>query len=287
MTSRFENVRDALPENLPPWGVLVFESHHSSQFSMPWRTHRFAKIVYVLDGAGSFDIEQSIFEFSAGDVFVVPPGTKNRIRDRNGSPVSLYACCVSNRVLGCDPELRDRLKMLHWTQQPRRTLAVASVLRRMVLQQDRVAVSRSAEMLAEAWRLIGLVVTAVSVDGDSQKKRLKPLRGDNQDEEIVRQYVSELPANFLSYQTIDDAAETCGLSRRVFTRIFRETSGTTWLSYVRQIAIDHACGLLRDSDLPIMSVAFESGFSELSTFYRQFNKRVGKSPAAYRESVRQ
>lgn len=286
MTSRFDNVRDALPENLPPWGVLVFESHHSTQFSMPWRTHRFAKIVYVLDGAGSFDIEQNVLGFSAGDVFVIPPGTKNRIRDSDASPVSLYACCISNRVCDCDPELRDKLQILHWTQQPRRTLAVASVLRRMVLQQDRISASRPAEMLTEAWRLLGLVVSAAAMDDDSVKKRPTPSRGGNQDEEVVRQYVSELPAHFLNSQTIDEAAETCGLSRRVFTRLFREITETTWLSYVRQIAIDHACGLLRDTDLPIISVAFESGFAELSTFYRQFNKRVGKSPAAYREAAR-
>lgn len=286
MTSRFENVRDALPENLPPWGVLVFESHHSAQFSMPWRTHRFAKIVYVLDGAGSFDIEQGVFDFSAGDVFVVPPGTKNRIRDSDASPVSLYACCISNRVCDSDPGLRNTLKVSHWAQQPRRTLAVASILRRMVLQQDRESPSRPAEMLGEAWRLLGLVVSVASTD-DTSKKRTAPHRGANQDEEVVRQYISELPANFLSAQTIDEAAETCGLSRRVFTRLFREITETTWLSYVRQIAIDHACGLLRNTNLPIISVAFESGFAELSTFYRQFNKRVGKSPAAYRESSRQ
>ena len=287
MTSRFDDVRDALPENLPPWGVLVFESHHSAQFSMPWRTHRFAKIVYVLDGAGSFDIQQSVTDFSAGDVFVVPPGYKNRIRDSDGSPVSLYACCIASGVLDCDPELRGKLEVSHWTQQPRRTLAVASVLRRMVLQQDRVSASRSAEMLAEAWRLLGLVVSVSSIDESSAKRRTATPRGGNQDEEIVRQYVSELPAHFLSAQTIDEAAETCGLSRRVFTRLFREITETTWLSYVRQIAINHACGLLRESDLPIISVAFESGFAELSTFYRQFNKRVGESPAAYREASRQ
>lgn len=279
MSSRHENVRNALSEDLPDWGVLVFESHHASEFIMPWRTHAFVKIVYVLDGAGRFDIDDKVIEFSAGDVIVVPPGARNRIRDFENQPVSLYAACIANSILDCDPTVGPRLKPSLWSNQPRRTLAVASVLRRMVWIQDRPAESGSIEMLIDAWRLLGLVV------GDSNRPRDKKASVDS-DREIVRQYVEELQTSFLDSQSIDEAAESCGLSRRTFTRMFREETGTSWLAHVRQLAIDHASRLLRDSDLPIVSVAFEAGFADLSTFYRQFTKRVGSSPAAFRDSFR-
>lgn len=294
MNSRFQDVRSALREDLPPWGVLVFESHHASEFQMAWRTHGFAKIVYVLDGAGSFDVETDVIEFSTGDVVVVPPGVRNRIRDCEGQPVSLYAACVAESVIDCVPGLGERFRTRIWSDRPRRTLAIASVLRRMVWTQDHRHTTRSMEMLADAWRLIGLIVDATSVDrrvgGYSIGNDLtddQPLRtAQLSDREIVEQYVDELKTNFLDAQSIDQAAEACGLSRRAFTHRFREVTGTSWLAHVRQLGIDHASTLLRDSDLPIVSVAFEAGFADLSTFYRQFTKRVGLSPATYRDASR-
>jgi len=290
MSSRFQDVRSALREDLPPWGVLVFESHHASEFQMAWRTHGFAKIVYVLDGAGSFDIEADVIEFSTGDVIVVPPGVRNRIRDCEGQPVSLYAACVAESVIDCVPGLGERFRTMVWTQDHRHT-------------------TRSMEMLADAWRLIGLIVDEIlgdrrmgsySIGNDLTGNNLigndligndlasdKPLRtAQISDREIVEQYVDELKTNFLDAQSIDQAAEACGLSRRAFTHRFREVTGTSWLAHVRQLAINHASTLLRDSDLPIVSVAFEAGFADLSTFYRQFTKRVGLSPATYRDASR-
>ena len=73
------------------------------------------------------------------------------------------------------------------------------------------------------------------------------------------------------------------MPRRTFTKLFAEETGTTWLRRVRELAIGHAKTRLRSSDLPIASVAFECGFNDLSTFYRQFKSQVGVSPAAYRE----
>lgn len=284
MSSRYENVRCALREDLPPWGVLVFESHHASEFTMPWRTHPFVKIVYVLDGAGAFDIHEEVLDFSAGDVVVIPPGTPNRIRDREGRPVSLYAACVANSVLDCVPNLRARLRVQKWSQQTRQSLAVASVLRRMVWIQDRSSDSKPIEMMTDAWRLMGLVFE--ESNHPATKKGIDHSDRESPDREIVRQYVDSLPTRFLDAQSIDEAAESCGLSRRTFTRLFREETGTSWLAHVRQLAIDHASELLRKSDLPIVSVAFEAGFSDLSTFYRQFAKRVGRSPAVFRDSFR-
>ncbi|MEM6474364.1 MAG: AraC family transcriptional regulator, partial [Planctomycetota bacterium] len=86
--------------------------------------------------------------------------------------------------------------------------------------------------------------------------------------------------------TIDDAAGSIGLSRRAFTSLFQKLTGTTWLVYVRRLAINHAKHQLAQTELSIASVAFEAGFNDLSTFYRQFKSQVGMSPKQYRKSIR-
>lgn len=276
---RAEQVRRALTENLPTWGVVVLESHHASDFTMQWRTHAFVKIVYILAGSGRFDVGDQTFRFVAGDVIIVPPQTRNRIQDESDDPSSLYAGCVSEHVLASDPNLSDQLVSTCLHEMPKQTGAIASVLRRIIFTQERSAPLGNIDMVIDAWRLLRLVLSVASSTGKEAVKRTK---ANEEDESVVRFYVDQLQESFLQATSIDDAAADCEIPRRTFTKLFREVTGTTWLNYVRGLAIDHASELLRSTDLPIASVAFESGFSDLSTFYRQFSRHKGVSPASYR-----
>ena len=72
------------------------------------------------------------------------------------------------------------------------------------------------------------------------------------------------------------------MSRRKFTNDFRDKTGKTWLAYLNVRRIEHAKTLLRDTESKVTSIAFQSGFEELSTFYRTFNRLTGMRPLDYR-----
>ena len=83
---------------------------------------------------------------------------------------------------------------------------------------------------------------------------------------------------------LDAAASSLGLSRRRFTQLFREITGTSWLAHVRGLRIDHAKKLLESTDRTVLSVAFECGFEDLSTFYRAFKRETDESPNKWRQA---
>jgi hypothetical protein len=126
----------ALQEQLPSWGVLVLESHHSPEFTMEWRTHPFVKVVYVLRGSGSFFLGKKEESFADGDVIVVPPGTRNRIVDDPTSAASLYVCCVARSLMRFDPNLVAQLPCRVLRREGHFANRVASVFRRMVHDQQ-------------------------------------------------------------------------------------------------------------------------------------------------------
>lgn len=140
----------ALPEQLPEWGVLVLESHHSSKFVMEWRTHSFVKIVYVLSGRGTFFIGKKEHLFTAGDVIVVPPGTRNRIVDDPVCASSLYVCCLARRVLRFDVSLIMQLPCGVLTRGGAFAHRVESVVRRMVHTQQSTTRMRPIAMMTYA-----------------------------------------------------------------------------------------------------------------------------------------
>lgn len=296
LVTRAEQVRVALQESLPDYGVLVFESHHAPDFSMHWRTHTFLKVVYVLHGSGTFDVADESFPFQSGDVMVIPPDTPNRIRDDEGQPASLYAACIDHPLFRGHQELKRRMRVRRIARASRSTTAIASTLRRMVFLQDqreRLPTS-SVDLLMNAWRLVRQVTERANsadaesapdsaVDGHDQSA--DGAAGDNVEtgeRSIIADYIEQLPATFLDATTIDAAAASVGLPRRTFTRLFREATGSTWLQTIRGLGVRHAATLLVETDLPIAQIAFEAGFADLSTFYRRFTKTTGVSPATYR-----
>lgn len=95
----------------------------------------------------------------------------------------------------------------------------------------------------------------------------------------VRELLREQFSEKLSLATI---AVVAGVHPSHLCRGFRQHSGISLGEFVRQLRIEHACRQLRQSDIPLVDLAVQSGFSDQSHFSRTFKTRVGMTPAAYR-----
>lgn len=271
----------ALAERLPGWGVLILESHHSPKFTMDWRTHSFVKVIYVLQGRGDIEFRDHSESFATGDVVIVPPDTRNRIVDEPNAASSLYIGCIARSLVRFDPEIVNRLQVEVRSGDGHFANRVAAILRRMVYQQNEPTDNFALAMVSDAMRLLQLIVE------HQPKAAAKQPKQDAHQSRSMQQYVASLPYRFFEETTIDRAAGRMGLPRRTFTKLFAEATGETWLAHIRRLSIEHAKKRLTQSDLPIVSIAFECGYNDLSTFYRQFRSHCGMSPAKYRERAQQ
>src|SRR5690348_12632706 len=78
-------------------------------------------------------------------------------------------------------------------------------------------------------------------------------------------------------------ASVSGVSEAHFARSFKDAFGVPPHRYLLTRRIERATALLRDSDLPIIDVAFQTGWSSLGTFGRIFRDITGESPSELRE----
>ncbi len=265
----------ALSETLPSWGIFVLESHHAPGFIMEWRRHEFIKVVYALQGRGVLHTAKNKCEFKAKDVLVIPAQLRNRIVDAPGEPSSLYVLCVSPQLLAFDPKITKRLESGRLARSEYLANRVESLFRRMLFQQSHGGHAASLTMAAAVLDLFQILI---------EKQGRAPLieEASSKSTHEIERYVEYLDYHFFEAQDIQTAARQLGMSRRTFTKHFREVTGKSWLEYVHSKAIDHAARLLLETPAPITSIAFECGFADLSTFYRQFKARKGTSPAAWR-----
>ena len=81
-------------------------------------------------------------------------------------------------------------------------------------------------------------------------------------------------------------ASVSGVSEAHFARAFKQAFGAPPHRYLLTRRIERASALLRDTDLPILEIAFDTGWNSLGTFGRTFRDITGESPRALRARAR-
>lgn len=88
--------------------------------------------------------------------------------------------------------------------------------------------------------------------------------------------------------TRDRVAQMLGTNRTYLSQIINEKTGMSFVYYINSYRIEEALEILSDpdSDIPLKAMSMDLGFSSLTTFYAFFQKKVGMTPAKYRDEVR-
>src|SRR5215470_5518874 len=81
-------------------------------------------------------------------------------------------------------------------------------------------------------------------------------------------------------------ARVSGVSEAHFARSFRQAFGVPPHRYLLTRRIERATALLRDTDLPITEIAFQTGWESLGTFGRTFRDITGETPRVVRAPPR-
>jgi AraC family transcriptional regulator len=85
--------------------------------------------------------------------------------------------------------------------------------------------------------------------------------------------------------SLAELATTIDLSSYHFTRLFKQSMGIAPHQYLIERRIDAAKRLLATTHLSIADIAYQVGFSSQSHLTTLFRKRVGMTPAAYRNAL--
>lgn len=91
-----------------------------------------------------------------------------------------------------------------------------------------------------------------------------------------------LEKHFQEDLSLDLVSDLFHLSPGYVSQLFSRRLGTTYISYVTKLRIDHACGLLEQGDESISGIAGKCGFRNVKYFYKVFKKQMGETPQEYR-----
>ncbi|MCO7177080.1 AraC family transcriptional regulator [Sporolactobacillus kofuensis] len=97
----------------------------------------------------------------------------------------------------------------------------------------------------------------------------------------VEKIVDYMQKNLSKHITLNELSELIQLSPTYLTRIFKESTGYSVISYFNQMKIDKAKELLLEGDHRIKEIAHLLGFVDEFYFSRLFKKSEGLSPLEY------
>lgn len=84
---------------------------------------------------------------------------------------------------------------------------------------------------------------------------------------------------------ISAIADHFGITPRYMSRLFKEQTGENLLNFINDKRIGYARVLLQTTSKTVEEIAVMTGFASARTFYRNFQKTMGMSPASYRQAV--
>ncbi len=260
----FQAEPDTMPED-------VFAEHHVllNLCSKPHRVHN------MRDG------ELHDFIFRKDEIVVTPAGMRSGWRWFDTSDVI---------VITLDPDKVERfaqteLSMLLDSQQLQDTplfedadLCAAGVMLRDALHDDDI----TSGVMFEAMSRVLLV-------------KLLQRYGKRRPEEVAlsARFTSAHYSRVLTFIrarldqtiTLDELAREAGMSPSHFSRVFKETVGSTPMQYVLAYRIETAIKLMEDPTRPLGGIALDCGFADQAHFSRSFKQVTGQTPRAYRSKL--
>jgi len=261
---------------LPAQGVAFAESVHGPRFRMAERADPFHKVIYILQGRIAFTVVAGeVLRAGAGATVCVQAGVRHQIADTE--PATLLLLCFSREYLDRDAELKHI-----WTQL---TGDKPAALRAGGLTGPRFEGLWQAGIAEQAGRQPGreVALRAAAENILVALARLPAKAAADAATERVAVVARELGETFYEPWSLERACVRAGMSRRHFSKLFREHTGRSFLEQLTELRLMHAADLLRQHRHSVIGAAFSSGYGDLSHFYRLFRARFGEPPRAWQE----
>jgi AraC family transcriptional regulator len=106
----------------------------------------------------------------------------------------------------------------------------------------------------------------------------------NRDQKRIAAVLRRIETEANDKLSLADLARDAAMSRYHFLRTFHHAVGLTPHQFILRTRLHNAAIELRRSARPVLDIALDAGFADLSTFNRRFRATMGVTPSIYRRA---
>ncbi|QHW31745.1 AraC family transcriptional regulator [Paenibacillus rhizovicinus] len=266
---------------------LPFDARSSSLYYigeqlMPnWATtshyHDHFELCYLEEGHGQYQIDKTLYQIRAGDLWLTKPGETHYGLAGKDAPFRLYymgfklewmkALQPDFYQLGAGRVVPDEDGTVKW---------IFERLLREVRLRPRLSFHMAEGLFLQ------LLVTVSRLFHDSAKQ---PDAHPNPLGSAVIAVMNRLHGEIRYDHDIEAIARSIPISRSHLAREFKSAIGMPVGEYMRSLCLDKAKFELRATDKPVTQIAEELHFSSIHTFSIFFKRFTGSTPSEYRKQA--
>lgn len=232
-------------------------------------------------GAGTTNVRQSprapaqLQDYNSGRISYIPARMElwvdiSDVEFVRHLDIHFNAEIISQRLMeNIDPARLDR-PQLHFTDQ--RVMALAELI---------AAECENPEPLHDLYGdglTLSLLIDVLQLRGTQPRKRSALATWQ------LRRAVDYIEENCTRAIRLEELAALTGLSQSHFSHAFKASTGLPPHQWQTQARLERAKELLLKSEMPLTTVAVETGFADQAHFTRVFRKNVGAAPASWKRS---
>lgn len=234
-------------------------------------------MVYVVSGRGIFRARNKLYHLEEGSTFFIFPGETTYYRADEEEPWFYYWVAMEGELFE-----KLLLRASITPEQPvHRAAAEGAYFQRQYGQLLNGCGMRVPGMDLKGFSILLDILHHYSIT-DNRIDRIETITSPiSLHLSKAVQYVKK--HYFQPDLSVSGLAQELGISREYFASLFMEQYGISPAQFIREYRLFIAATLLATTDFSISETAEQVGFSDFNYFSRQFSKRYGMSPSAYRK----
>jgi AraC-like DNA-binding protein len=253
-----------------------------------WHYHPEIELIYFIRGRTSGVIGEGFHQFEEGDLALLGPNFPHVLQE----DTEYAKLCPQTRPFGLIIQFTEGFLGADFLQKPE-LFSINQLLKkaRRGISFDPAATQKVSALLLgmhamdETRKLLSLleVLNTLSEAADYRYLTPKDYAFDHTLDEdrmhVVNRYVYE---HFSEKISIRDIAMIANMTESSFCRYFKSRTLKSFTKFLNEVRISYACKLLNNDSYSVTDACFESGFTNLSYFNRQFKSVMKMAPKSYR-----
>jgi len=262
----YENYQEQKQHGNPEFPYITYPCTIPLDFpSVPLHWHDDMEIIYIKKGSVLVNIDFKTYRLEEGSLALIIPGQLHSI-EQDGNTRAEYENIIFNLKILSSTDL-SYIKYISPLKHGQRIIPTTITPQDSFYNEAAKTVDEADELCktfppAYELRLRALLLQLFYILY-SNSEGLTEEKQDKQDQrtlQLIRSAVKYVENNYSSPISTSDAAKNAGLSSSHFMKIFKNTTGKTFIDYLNDYRLQMASRLLLSSDDSILTVAADCGF---------------------------
>ena len=255
-----------------------------------WHWHEEIQFCCVTRGAVRFHVNEREYLLQEGEGIFVNSGYLHMSRPAGG-PESTYLCLdVNPRLLGSYPgSVFDREYVAPYLRDPsmaHQILRPDEPWQKKVLDGvERIYRFHEERGFGYEWHIVselGQMWLLMLEHREDTLRDRSSQRGHS--DAAVQAILTYLHTHYAEHITLPEIAKSVSFSQGECCRLFKRVTGETIFAYLQSYRLAQSVWMLRQGELSVSQIAYESGFCSTSYFIEIFKRNFGVTPHQFRKS---